>query len=252
MVELPYLETPGGHRLAYLPEPWVTPSLLTVLEGHEYPPLPFESFAPRVIFDIGAHLGAAALFFAERYPGAAIHCFEPNPDTLAVLRHHPAALDRITVHGHGLGARARVAELFGGVYSTMQTSFLPNQENTQPVATVPIEEVAGVLERIPLSAPALVKLDTEGMELEILDGFGDHLSSIGVLYVEYHSDADRRAIDARLGTGFTLFHASVAEPDRGVLGYVSTGLLETLRVATLRSPEPVARFAWPKPAPRWS
>ncbi len=246
-MDLPYLDAPGGRRLVYLPEPWIEPFLLTVLEGREYPALPFRSFAPAVIFDIGAHIGAAALYFANQYPRARIHCFEPNPTTLAVLRRNAAAVERITVHGHGLGAQARTAELYSGVHSTMQASFLPNQENTRQVATVPIKDAGSVLAQVPLSAPALIKLDTEGMELEILEALAGHLSAIGVLYVEYHSEADRRAIDARLGANFTLFHASVAEPDRGTMGYVSARLLEALRTR-----EKVPRFAWPKPAPQWS
>jgi len=246
-MEYPQLEAPGGRRLAYLPERWVEPYLLTVLEGREYPALPFRSFAPAVIFDIGAHVGAAALYFADRYPGARIHCFEPNPKTLPVLRHNAAQVDRITVHDHGLGSEARMADLYGGVHSTMQVSFLPNRENTPDTATVPIRDVAGVLAQVPLVAPALVKLDTEGMEFEILNALAGHLAAVGVLYVEYHNEADRRAIDALLGVDFTLFHASVAEPDRGTVGYVSARLLEALRTA-----EKVPRFAWPKPAAQWS
>jgi len=244
---LPHIEAPGGRRLSYLPEPWVEPFLLTVLEGREYPPLPFKSFAPPVIFDIGAHIGAAALYFAHRYPRARIHCFEPNPKTLPVLHHNVAGLEQVTVHDHGLGAQARMAELYGGLHSTMQVSFLPNPENTAEVATVPIRDVAGVLAQVPLAAPALIKLDTEGMELEILNALAGHLAAVGVLYVEYHSESDRRAIDALLGADFTLFHASVAEPDRGIMGHVSVRLLEALR-----SRERVPRFAWPKPAPQWS
>jgi FkbM family methyltransferase len=240
------IEAPGGRRLAYLPEPWVEPFLRTVLEGREYPPLPFNSFAPSVIFDIGAHIGAAALYFAHRYPSALIHCFEPNPRTLPVLHHNVAAIGQVTVHDYGLGAQARTANLYDGVHSTMQVSFLPNRENTQHAATAPIRDVASVLADA-LVAPSLVKLDTEGMELEILNALSDHLSSIGVLYVEYHSDADRRAIDALLGTGFSLFHASVAEPDRGIMGFVSVRLLEALRAR-----EKAPQFAWPKPAAQWS
>lgn len=242
-----HIEAPGGRRLAYLPEPWVEPFLLTVLEGREYPPLPFKTFAPLVIFDIGAHIGAAALYFADQYPRARIHCFEPNPKTLPVLHHNVAELAQVTVHDHGLGAEARMADLYSGVHSTMQVSFLPNPENTPDIAAAPIKDVASVLAQTPLVAPALIKLDTEGMELEILNALAGHLSAVGVLYVEYHSEADRRAIDALLGADFTLFHASVAEPDRGIMGFVSARLLEALRAS-----EKAARFAWPKPAPHWS
>ena len=34
---------------------------------------------PRTVFDVGANIGQTVTAFARDYPGAEIHCFEPEP-----------------------------------------------------------------------------------------------------------------------------------------------------------------------------
>ena len=41
---------------------------------------------PKIIFDIGANIGAASFFFAEHYPESKIYSFEPARDVLPILR----------------------------------------------------------------------------------------------------------------------------------------------------------------------
>jgi hypothetical protein len=59
---------------------------------------------PRVIVDVGSGVGGAALCFALMFPGAVVHCFEPDPAKLALLRHN---VNRhclnVRVHERGLG-----------------------------------------------------------------------------------------------------------------------------------------------------
>lgn len=46
----------------------------------------FPSIVPEVVFDIGANIGLASLFFKQRFPGASVVAVEPGPDTFAALR----------------------------------------------------------------------------------------------------------------------------------------------------------------------
>ncbi|WP_412543661.1 FkbM family methyltransferase [Longispora sp. K20-0274] len=59
----------------------------------------FPATAPKVIFDVGANIGLASMFFQQRYPDAFVVAVEPGPDTYLALRenfdrHLPAGLTR--------------------------------------------------------------------------------------------------------------------------------------------------------------
>ena len=47
---------------------------------------------PKVIYDIGANIGVASLYFACRYPGARLFGFEPVPDNFEVCQRNYANL----------------------------------------------------------------------------------------------------------------------------------------------------------------
>jgi 31-O-methyltransferase len=51
----------------------------------------FPAGEPKVIFDIGANIGLAAIFFAQRFPGARVVAVEPGPDTYQALQANVAA-----------------------------------------------------------------------------------------------------------------------------------------------------------------
>ncbi|MET0380942.1 MAG: hypothetical protein ABWZ94_03470 [Methyloceanibacter sp.] len=63
----------------------------------------------------------------------------------------------------------------------------------------------------------IVKIDTEGSEVDILERLGsfDH----DVILLEYHSEANRRKIDALLGD-FFLVGGEVRHLHRGTLKYM--------------------------------
>ena len=74
-----------------------------------------------------------------------------------------------------------------------------------------------------------LKLDTEGAELAILQRAEDYLDRTDVVYLEYHSDDDRAAIDALLRRrGFLLYSANASTPHRGDMAYVKKRLVDSL------------------------
>ena len=61
---------------------------------------------PRIIFNIGANIGIAAASLSTLYPEADIHCFEPLPTNLELLRENAARTsDRIRILPFGLSDR---------------------------------------------------------------------------------------------------------------------------------------------------
>jgi len=57
-----------------------------------------EGFNPSCVWDIGANIGAASLYFSHRFPQAEIHCFEPVPENFAMIERNIQGLDRIRPH----------------------------------------------------------------------------------------------------------------------------------------------------------
>ena len=69
----------------------------------------------------------------------------------------------------------------------------------------------------------VLKVDTEGCELPILRSIAELLPSIPVIYVEYHSEDDRREIDRMLGDTHVVVAGHVFQIHRGELTYVARG-----------------------------
>src|SRR5262245_45720652 len=58
---------------------------LGILQGKEYPILPLPDYKPTTIVDVGANVGATAVFFHYAYPGARIYCYEPSAENYQCL-----------------------------------------------------------------------------------------------------------------------------------------------------------------------
>jgi hypothetical protein len=81
-----------------------------------------------------------------------------------------------------------------------------------------------VLHQIGLSYIDILKIDTEGCEVEILSSLQPYLPYVGIVMIEYHSEKDRRRIDDRLETHI-LFDANICKPRLGIIKYINTRLI---------------------------
>ena len=145
----------------------------------------------RHIVDAGANVGIATVFFKERYPGAEIICFEPDPRTFALLKHNLEVngIEGVTAHNIGLADERRRAQLY--VHPTVQDS---RQSVSRAFAGAGLsdgEPVALDIELAPLSdftsgSVDILKMDVEGAELAALRGAGDILRDTRSVFMEYH------------------------------------------------------------------
>ena len=148
-----------------------------------------ESAAPQVIWDIGANIGAASLYFAERFPQARIHCFEPVQENFAVLEMNVAPHPAIRAQRAALGAKSGELEIhasasarnFGGF------SFHYDGKAEVPVQRVPVLTPRQAIES-GTPAPDFIKIDVEGAEYDILTAFAPEvLGRVRWLVGELHS-----------------------------------------------------------------
>lgn len=108
-----------------------------------------------------------------------------------------------------------------------------------------VRAVRPLLEESGVDRISILKVDTEGMELPILRALEEALADVEVIHLEYHSDEDRRELDALLSGSHVLFTSRASEPDRGTVTYVRRGALDLWRAATS-----LPRYTFPKRAAR--
>ena len=147
--------------------------------------------APQTICDLGANVGLASIYFANRFPNAKIIAIEPERENFLQLKANTAAYENIEIiHG---AAWPRDTNL--SIVNTDKGS------NAFQVKETTIEEevdcvgisIPTILENFAKNRIDLLKMDIEGSELDLFadqESLQNWITKIGVLMVELH-DRDR-------------------------------------------------------------
>lgn len=203
-----------------------------ILTGATYPwPATPVGYAFDTIVDIGANVGASALWFGARKPRRLV-CFEPAEANVALLRRNLAALSGVEINSFGLFGYDREVRLFHGRNQNMQHSVVPSIETGDESETIALRRASSVFAELEISAISLLKLDTEGCEVPILRDMAGMLPRIDMIFVEYHSERDRKEIDSMLTPLFVLSFADSRHPHRGVNLYVANRIVEAVPIYT--------------------
>lgn len=162
---------------------------------------------PRMVLDVGAHIGYHTLAFAHRFPQAQVVAFEPNPVNAerlqAQLPLNPGVAGRITVRTSALADAAGTMALHASTNIEDQTSSGGHLASVRPVLepdvyrragftdlTVPVERLDDVVRAAEWPHIDLIKIDVEGAEHLVLQGGRDTLRGHRpVLLIEVHSVA---------------------------------------------------------------
>jgi FkbM family methyltransferase len=190
-----------------------------VLEGTTYPHLPFVPDI-EVIMDVGANCGSASTWFSRLYPSARIFAFEPAAEPFRLLQGNTLALDNVTVFNIGLNDADDRVELYHSDIETMMASIHPNLHTSDSSETIEIRSARGWFDQSGLDRLDVLKIDTEGCEVAILESLRGLLDRVKIIYLEFHNEPDRKVIDAMLGETHSLFVGRMIE-DEGEVVYLS-------------------------------
>jgi FkbM family methyltransferase len=140
-------------------------------------------FRPGCIFDIGANVGQTVQGLRRVWPDVEIHAFEPVGSTFAKLAENVATDARVHPHRLAFGSRPGKARMLARPLGVM------NRIIHAPGPAMPIEEVEVVAGDAFCAAHGiarigLLKIDTEGHDLEVLAGFREMLAGRRIDYVE--------------------------------------------------------------------
>lgn len=119
------------------------------------------------VIDVGASVGNHALYFATLMGAARVTCIEPNPEAIAVLRANVAA--------NGLEAVVRLDALGIGLSDRSEAGF-KIKRNARNMGAARLEKGGEIAVHrgdalFPDERVDLVKIDVEGMEMQVLAGF---------------------------------------------------------------------------------
>ena len=143
------------------------------------------------MIDIGANIGLISLDFAMRWRNLRIFAYEPNPSTNAILRKNIAAASlngQVTVYGEAVGRGHGTLDLWTNVHSVLATghSAAPPADGARSVE-VPMIDLNEAVERSGAKTVAMVKIDAEGAEADILESATPPtLASLERVTLEYH------------------------------------------------------------------
>lgn len=145
------------------------------------------------ILDVGANIGLAAAWLQHAYPGRPVHCFEPLAENAALIPLNcPGAHVRNVAVGAAAGTVALAVDPDAVMASTIDYA---RAAGTRTVEVVTLDEHVRThdIDRI-----AILKIDTEGMELDVLSGATDTLGRTGVIAMETHERHRHDAVIALL------------------------------------------------------
>jgi FkbM family methyltransferase len=141
-----------------------------------------------LVLDVGAHVGSFSLRVLEICPDATVHCYEPSATTAEYLRRNAAANNAsITVHEAAVSAETGTA-----LFSDTQNASTINRLDSEAAGATNVHTYSfgDVLAAMP-AKPALVKLDCEGSEYDIvLRSAPEDWHGIDRLIMEYHPMPD--------------------------------------------------------------
>lgn len=181
---------------------------------------------PVLVIDIGANIGLFTLFVKMRFPQAVVHCFEPYPPTFALLQKNVGHLPGVHLHNEALSNVDTTLKMRVHPDNSGQNSLKvgwPSESESEVV----VRKASDVYRELGEPAIDILKLDTEGSEVEILSSLRKNLIHVGHILLEYHTDGDRRKIDKML-SDFYLFEIITEHGISGVAKYVNKVLMDPL------------------------
>lgn len=143
---------------------------------------------PKVVFDVGANVGDWSAYAATAFPDAAIHAFEPVPDTHRALARSAASFaGRLKANAFGLSDRDGSLSLRVMEDDSTLSSVVALHEGQGRNIDCAMRSGDAYMAEQGIDRIDLLKIDVEGAEHLVLQGLAGALAGgrIGVIQFEY-------------------------------------------------------------------
>lgn len=146
------------------------------------------------MLDIGANVGDFVECCLAYQPWAIIHSFEPLPDCYQTLHHKFLSYARVFIENKAVGCKESELSINVSQFSEA-SSFLKQTKvlkdglygidfSIKQKLTVPVIKLSDYIKENGLESIRLLKIDTQGFELEVLKGAKESLNSMVFIYLE--------------------------------------------------------------------
>lgn len=144
---------------------------------------------PKVIFDIGAHVGATVARFRVAFPSAVIYAFEPASANRRELTTLAGCDPNVRIHALAVSNRNDVASLHLTEHTA--THSLIQRDSAIASEEVSVVTLDAFCEQHRVEHIHFCKVDTEGNDLAVLEGAGSLLSAQRVDFVQVETSFRR-------------------------------------------------------------
>jgi FkbM family methyltransferase len=151
----------------------------------------------RCVFDVGANVGQSAALFSDVFPAATVHSFEPDPESYRQLQRVAASYPRVSAINAAVGDREGDATFYVNEFRQTNSllkaagnagQFLVGTHGLDLRSEIQVQVLTldGYCADHGIEHIDLLKLDTQGYELKVLDGASGLLGrqAVPLIYLE--------------------------------------------------------------------
>ena len=137
------------------------------------------------IFDVGANKGDYVKTIRSVIPNSIIHCFEIVPRTRELLKSNLSNIKDVIIRSYGLSDKSGILEIGFNRENDTKARVSSNLIRAETIIECPVQTGDEYCQDNNIEAIDLLKIDTEGHEVPILEGFKNVLSKIKAIQFEY-------------------------------------------------------------------
>jgi FkbM family methyltransferase len=139
----------------------------------------------RTVFDVGAHIGMSALEFSDAFPSAIIHAFEPSAENVKALHRNLPNKPLVIPYKMALGAYSGPEQFH---YNAAHPSM--SRLSSDGLEAVVVQRLDAFCREHSIDRIDILKIDTEGHELPVLQGAEQLLADHKILLIKAECTCD--------------------------------------------------------------
>ncbi len=135
-----------------------------------------------IIFDCGANIGTASIYFKSIFPDAVIHAFEPDPKIFGILEQNIRDNGYADIQLYQKAVWKNNDFIEFGSEGSDSGSILTKTENVIKIKTIRLKDHIQNVGTVDF-----LKMDIEGAEVEVIKDCEDVLHKCNNIFIEFHS-----------------------------------------------------------------
>ncbi|ABK43218.1 methyltransferase FkbM family [Magnetococcus marinus MC-1] len=173
-------------------------------------------FPGDIVFDIGAHIGDKAAWFAQR--GLEVVCVEPQPEMVKQLTERFQNTPNVSIKGVGLGSKRGLLQMSIASKTPTLSTFAPHWkagrfvncewDSSTNVEIILLDDLVNEF-----GVPRYCKIDVEGYEREVIKGLSQRIGIISYEFTNEYMDHALDVLQSLIKIGYTKFNLSLGEQD---------------------------------------